>query len=73
MRFDMQAATPVMTVKTYSTHYEKMSRDTDTYAAWYKAGEKPNLSDAAFHDEDDYAVTLTGFRARFDKTGRIAK
>ena len=32
-----------------------------------------DLSDAAFHDEDDYAVTLTDFRARFDETGRLAK
>ena len=73
MRFDMDEAAPVMTVKTYSTHYEKLSRDTAEYAAWYKAGEKPDLSDAAFHDEDDYAVTLTDFRARFDETGRLAK
>ena len=73
MRFDMDEAAPVMTVKTYSTHYEKMSRDTAEYAAWYKAGEKPNLSDDAFHDEDDYTVTLTDFRARFDKMGHATE
>jgi hypothetical protein len=35
------------------------------YAGWYKAGEKPELSDAAFHDEDDYVLVLDDFRSRF--------
>ena len=72
MSFDMAADVPVMTVNTYSTYYREASRDTEQYAAWYKAGEKPNLSDEAFHDEDDYSVSLEDFRARFDATGRIA-
>ena len=72
MSFDMGADVPVMTVDTYSTYYHKASRDTEEYADWYKAHEKPELSDEAFHDEDDYSITLEDFRARFDETGRIA-
>ena len=70
MSFDFGGEVPVMRVKTYSTHYGASSRETDEYAAWYKAGEKPDLSDEAFHDEDDYALELSDFRARFDATGR---
>jgi hypothetical protein len=60
-----------MTVDTYSTYYRKASRDTEEYAAWYKAHEKPALSDEAFHDEDDYSIALEDFRARFEKSARI--
>ncbi|MEZ6012002.1 MAG: serine/threonine protein phosphatase [Hyphomonas sp.] len=72
MRFDLGADVPVMTVDTYSTYYKKASRDTEEYAAWYKAHEKPDLSDEAFHDEDDYSIVLEDFRARFEKSARIA-
>ena len=65
MRFDMGSATPTIQVRTYSTHYKKQSRDTAEYAAWYKAAEKPKLSDEAFHGEDDFRIDLTGFRKRF--------
>lgn len=65
MQFDMGTATPSIRVRTYSTHYKKQSSDTADYAAWYKAGEKPKLSDEAFHGEDDYKIDLTGFRERF--------
>lgn len=67
MEFDMTGKTPVLKVRTYSTHYEKQSTDTPQYAAWYKASEKPNLSDEAFHREDDYQIVLTDFHKRFKK------
>ncbi|WP_375248288.1 hypothetical protein [Sphingomonas sp.] len=35
------------------------------YAAWYKAVEKPKLTDAQFHDQEDFTINLTGFRQRF--------
>ena len=35
------------------------------YADWYKPGEKPDLSDEAFRDEDDYVLVLDDFRSRF--------
>ena len=69
MTFDMGKAQPVMRVETYSTYYREQSRDVEEYAAWYKAGEKPNLSDEAFHDEDDYSIVLDGFVSRFGSPG----
>lgn len=71
MEFDMSAATPVVRVKTYSTHYKSRSTETPQYAAWYKAQEKPQLSDEAFHREDDFTVELADFRARFDSKGEL--
>lgn len=65
MTFDLQADVPTLTVRTYSTHYKAFSRDLPDYAAWYKPGEKPNLSDEAFHDEDDFVITLDDFHARY--------
>ena len=70
MEFDMSAATPVVRVQTYSTHYKSRSIDTPRYAAWYKAEEKPQLSDEAFHREDDFTIELTDFRKRFDRAAR---
>lgn len=65
MTFDMASETPTIRVRTYSTHYHKQSSDTADYAAWYKAAEKPKLTDEQFHGQDDFSIALTGFRARF--------
>jgi hypothetical protein len=65
MDFDMNPATPVVHVHTYSTYYQKESRDTPDYAAWYKSSEKPKLSDAEFKAADDFTIDLTDFRKRF--------
>ncbi|MFN3912361.1 serine/threonine protein phosphatase [Hyphomonas sp.] len=65
MTFDFGADVPVLKVATYSTHYDQLSRETPDYAAWYKAHEQPGLSDEAFHDADDYVLTLEDFRTRF--------
>jgi hypothetical protein len=65
MTFDMNGAQPSVHVHTYSTLYKKESVDTAEYAAWYKAHEKPQLTDAEFHAQDDFTVDLTDFRARF--------
>jgi len=67
MTFDMTAPTPKVHVRTYSTHYGKQSSDTADYAAWYKAKEKPKLSDADFHAQDDFSFDLADFRQRFGK------
>lgn len=72
MEFDFTDEAPRMTVRTYSTHYKKSSRETSDYADWYKAGEKPLLSDEAFHDEDDYVLELVDFRTRFDAVAEVA-
>lgn len=65
MTFDTAPATPTIRVRTYSTHYRKQSSDTAEYAAWYKASEKPKLTDEQFHGQDDFTIDLTGFRERF--------
>lgn len=65
MTFDMGNATPKVRVRTYSTHYRKQSSDTAEYAAWYKAEEKPKLTDEQFHGQDDFSIDLAGFRERF--------
>ncbi|WP_371432302.1 serine/threonine protein phosphatase [Novosphingobium sp.] len=65
MTFDMARPVPTIHVRTYSTAYKKQSRDTAEYAAWYKAVEKPRLTDAQFHDQEDFTIDLTGFRQRF--------
>jgi len=65
LTFEMGEEVPSIRVRTYSTHYNKLSRDTASYAAWYKQHEKPKLTDEDFHGEDDFTVELTDFRARF--------
>jgi hypothetical protein len=72
MAFDMAAKVPTVHVRTYSTHYKAFSNELPSYAAWYKAAEKPELSDQAFNAEDDFTLTLTDFRARFDRRARVA-
>jgi hypothetical protein len=72
MEFDMSGTVPLVRVRTYSTHYKRNSIDTPQYARWYKAKEKPELSDEAFHREDDFQLRLTDFHARFDRHGRAA-
>jgi 3',5'-cyclic AMP phosphodiesterase CpdA len=71
MTFDMGAATPVVKIRTYSTHYKKLSSETPDYAAWYRPVEQPKMDDATFVKGDEFAIALTDFRARFDKTARI--
>jgi len=70
MTFDMTGPAPTIKVRTYSTHYDKLSVDVPQYAEWYKQQEKPHLSDEAFHREDDFTLVLTDFRARFDRSGK---
>lgn len=65
MTFHMGGAAPTVHVHTYSSFYKKESADTAEYAAWYKAHEKPKLSDAQFHGQDDFVLDLTDFRQRF--------
>jgi hypothetical protein len=64
--FDMQGQAPSVHVHTYSTHYRKESTDMSDYARWYKAHEKPNMSDNEFHSQDDFRFSLEDFRQRFD-------
>lgn len=65
MEFDLGASTPVMRVKTYSTHYKKLSGDTPEYAKWYRDHEQPGMSDADFYAADDFVIKLADFHQRF--------
>ena len=65
MTFDMGSETPRISVRTYSTHYKKESAATPEYASWYKAAEKPKLSDADFLAQENFILELPDFRKRF--------
>jgi len=70
MTFDFSTDVPSVKVSSYSTHYKKFSREMPEYAAWYRGHEQPEMTDAEFHDADDYTITLEDFRVRFDRSGR---
>lgn len=65
MQFDMDAATPTVRVRTWSTHYRRFASDEANYARWYKPNEQPQLSDEDFLSRDEFSISLTDFRARF--------
>ncbi|WP_202626722.1 metallophosphoesterase family protein [Steroidobacter agaridevorans] len=71
MTFDLGGATPVIQVRTYSTHYKKHSTESPSYAQWYKAQEKPKLSDEEFLRQDEFRIELSDFRARFGKPAAV--
>jgi hypothetical protein len=70
MSFDMTSAVPVIRVRTYSTYYHAYSGRLPTYVAWYKADEKPGLSDQEFLAGEEFTVELSDFRKRFGSGGR---
>jgi NAD-dependent DNA ligase len=59
---------PTIEVKTWSTHYRKLSSELPDYAAWYRANEQPEMTDAEFLAADDFVIELQDFRTRFDQT-----
>jgi len=65
MSFDTAPAEPTVKVSTYSSHYNVFSEDLAEYAAWYKAGEQPDMTDQQFHEADSYTIVLRDFKARF--------
>jgi hypothetical protein len=67
MTFQMAQAQPSIQVRTYSTHYKKQSIEASEYSKWYKAQEKPHLSDEQFLEQDHFTLQLTDFRQRFAK------
>ncbi len=64
MTFDLASEPPRVTVRTWSSHYQTYARDLDSYAEWYRAGEQPDLDDAAFLAEDSFEIVLDDFRDR---------
>lgn len=71
MQFDLSGPLPSIRVRTYSTHYKATSGQLQTYAAFYKAAEKPKLDDAGFLAEDEFTLPLDDFRARFGRGGKV--
>ncbi|MEM1113861.1 MAG: metallophosphoesterase [Pseudomonadota bacterium] len=65
MQFDFSAEVPEVLVRTYSSHYGGFSVDFESYASWYKAQEKPGVSDAEFMTADQFSLKLSDFRERF--------
>ncbi len=65
MRFDLNSEAPVIQVQTYSTHYERYSSEMSNYAEWYRADEKPLMTDEEFHQADEFEIDLQGFHQRF--------
>jgi hypothetical protein len=71
MTFELGGATPSIKVRTYSTHYKKHSTEAPSYAQWYKAKEKPQLSDDEFLRQDEFRIELSDFRARFGQPAAV--
>jgi hypothetical protein len=67
MHFDFSDQSEQITVKTFSSHYNRYSSDMNQYADWYKAREKPHLSDSEFYSVDDFVIRLEGFSERFPR------
>ena len=65
MTFEMGSEIPRISVRTYSTHYKKESAAMQEYASWYKAVEKPKLTDADFLAQDNFTLELRDFKKRF--------
>jgi hypothetical protein len=65
MEFDFNGNEPVVKVRTYSSHYKKLSSQVREYAAWYRDYEDPGMSDKDFAREDEFTLTLSDFRKRF--------
>jgi hypothetical protein len=69
MNFDL-GDKPTVRVQTYSTHYKRQADQLESYVAWYKAQEKPALSDSEFLAEDVFDIDLADFHQRF-KAARL--
>jgi len=65
LEFNLAAATPWVVVRTYSTHYRKLSSELATYAGWYREHEQPEMSDDEFLAEEAFELELVDFRERF--------
>ena len=72
LRFDMEAETPTLHARTYSTYYDAYSTELPRFAAWYKEAEAPGLSDEEFLAKGDFVVQLDGFRERFGRAAELS-
>jgi hypothetical protein len=65
MQFDMGGGVPTVTVQTWSSHYQHLSGDMDSYTQWYRNYEQSGMSDAEFLATDEFVLELDDFRERF--------
>jgi hypothetical protein len=65
LTFDLAGESPIMKVRTYSTHYDARSSGLETYSAWYREHEQPDKSDEEFLASEEFDVPLEDFRERF--------
>jgi hypothetical protein len=65
MQFDMSSEVPTVSVKTFSSHYRKLSSELASYAQWYRPYEQPTYSDSQFLQADEFVLELNDFRQRF--------
>ncbi|MGE0386357.1 MAG: serine/threonine protein phosphatase [Gammaproteobacteria bacterium] len=72
LNFDFSASVPRLQVRTWSTHFNAYARDLPQYAAWYKAHEQPQMTDAQFLDQEEFELELDDFVRRFG-TARAAE
>lgn len=67
MTFDFSKERPRIAVRTYSSHYQGFSTELEHYSDWYKAQEKPGVSDAEFLLADEFELELLDFYQRFPR------
>ena len=65
LNFDFTGSVARLQVRTYSTHFKAYASDLPDYARWYRAREKPELSDADFLAEEEFTLELDDFFSRF--------
>lgn len=63
--FDLGGSVPQVKVRTYSTYFNMFSSELPTYAAWYRPGEQPGMTDAEFLAAEEFTLQLDDFRTRF--------
>lgn len=65
MTFDFDSEPPMVSVQTWSSHYEALSSELPSYASWYQRYEHPELSEAEFLAGDEFTLVLDDFVERF--------
>ena len=58
MNFDFSTQPAHISIKTYSSYYNSYSSDLDQYAFFYRELEQPQMSDAEFHEADEFILSL---------------
>lgn len=61
MHFDMAGEVPRIQVRTYSSHYQVLSGELDSYVDWYKGHEQPAMTAAEFLAADEFVLELRAF------------